>query len=62
MNCSIAWLKCQKCMSSIGMQFYFREILGHKQLMNKKSTINEPKMVHSQDAFTDLYKNCLVLT
>ena len=38
------------------------EIWLQKQVINKNCTINEQKMVHFQDAFTDLYDNILVMT
>ena len=40
---------------SMDMQFIFeRNKTTKKQVINKNCTKNEPKMVHFQDAFTDL--------
>ena len=45
-----------------GNAIFFRDIWVNKQLINKNSTIHEPKIVYFQEAFTDLYKKCWFLT
>ena len=43
-------------------EVFLREIWLQKQVINKNCTINEPKMVHFQDAFIELYNKYLVMT
>ena len=45
-----------------GHAIYFWEKYDYKNRLSNNCTINEPKMVHFQDAFTDLYDNFLVMT
>ena len=55
-------IRCSSCLKNIDETQY--HILNCEYLLGKNEhcTINEQKMVHCQDAFTDLYDNILVMT
>ena len=61
---SCSWIvdKVRNACKVWACKLFLSELLVQTQFINKNCSINETKMVHVQDAFTDLYNTFLVMT
>ena len=60
--CNAKLAKKSEMYVKYGRAIYFWEKYKHRLLIKTTSTINDPKMGHFHDTFTNLYNNILVLT